>query len=142
MYSVKYLVGDFFRIKKFLKIDFAKEFCKTKQNPELYLEKPLYKGWIYKKGEFNKSKKLRFLVLTKVRLIYYDIKEDTSLIKCGEIPLLSIQNISQYKTSLTKLTFTSDGRKYEFNTYNCSSDELFYIIRNTKEAFRNYVFRQ
>ena len=142
MYSVKYTIDGFSKIKKFLRLSFAKEFCKNKQNAMLFLEKPLYQGWIHKKGQYNKSRKLRFIVLTKTRLIYYDVKEDTSLIECGYIELLYIKNISQYENKISKFTFVYENREYDFKVHNDSSDTLVSMIINAKKEFYNHVYHR
>ena len=142
MYSVKYSFGECFKIKKFLKLSFAKEFCKTKQNSQLFLDKPIYQGWIYKKGQYNTKRQLRFVVLTKQRLIYYDVKEDTTLIECGDIELLYIKNIFQYKNKISKFTFIYKNREYDFKVYNDSSDKWVSMITDIRAILHKHIFQK
>ena len=113
-----------------------------KQNSQLFLEKPIYQGWIYKKGQYNTKRQLRFLVLTKQRLIYYDVKQDTSLIECGDIELLYTKNIFQYKNKISKFTFIYKNREYDFKVYNDSSDKWVSMITDRRNILHRHIYQK
>jgi hypothetical protein len=113
----------------------------VKENPdwEIYKATPVFEGWIEKKGDFNKARKKRYLVLTKNRLIYYNLENNGELTEKGEISLIQISYLIQSMTTEDGFTFYHEGRTYDFKTLDKTSWEWYNCIRDVKKECHLYV---
>jgi hypothetical protein len=139
MYLIQRRSEGICKKKWFLSLNDVRIYVKENPGWELYKATPVFEGWIEKKGDFNKERKKRYLVLTKNRLIYYNLEKCGELTEKGEISLLQISYLIPTMTGKDGFTFYYEGRTYDFETLDKTSWEWYNCIRDVKQVFHLYV---